>query len=407
MIELGKIMIKDEASIVEARNKIYFLAEDLKFDSIGATRLATITSELGRTIYQEGGKSSLGIGFDKKEEGFGFILIFESKKEALDFSRAEIFFDSLQTSPTEEGLQIARAFKYIPDSEFLPTDEFINMEKERLTRLSRAELLNEVRRKNEELIELLDELKIRAEKEKELAAAAAAAADAERESMKAFNLFSAGVAHELNNPIMGIINQIQYVQDKLPDKEPLQKALNEAVTYSRRCARIIRELISYSRIISDETLEHATGDTKSAAQMALQEAQQRMRDAGVVLTIRLHEDPLPVTVDEPLLKQVILNIIDNACDAISNSKQREIVIETKDHNDTVAIVVKDSGVGMDKSTLEHIFELFFTTKPSGFGTGMGLSLCHTIVYNAGGRIDVESTPGVGTTFTIVLPKAKE
>jgi PAS domain S-box-containing protein len=159
MIELGKITIRDEASIVGARNKIRLLARDLKFDSMDATRLAAATSELSRIIYQKGDESNIGVGFDKKEGRYGLILCFKVKKEKTNIEKISAFFDRLNIIGEINGTQKIEAFKIIPDPQFIPTRDFINYERERIIRFSRAELLNELRRKNEELIELLDDLK--------------------------------------------------------------------------------------------------------------------------------------------------------------------------------------------------------------------------------------------------------
>jgi len=155
MIELGKVLIKEETSIVEARNRIRLLAEDLKFNSFAATRLATITSELSRIVYEKDDGSSIVVGFDKREETFGLVLAFQSRKEELDAAKAEVFFDEVKIFHRKDGLRRIETFKYIPDPEFQPTKEFIEKEKERLIRFSREELVREVERKNEELSRLL------------------------------------------------------------------------------------------------------------------------------------------------------------------------------------------------------------------------------------------------------------
>jgi len=137
MIELGKILIKDSSSIVEARNKIHLLAKDLRFSSMSATRLATITSDLSRSIYQEGMESSLTVGFEERKDIFGLVLIFQGKRTDLNIKQTELFFDNLQILSIKDGLQKIRTFKYLTEPEFKPTEEFISMEKERLIRLSR------------------------------------------------------------------------------------------------------------------------------------------------------------------------------------------------------------------------------------------------------------------------------
>ena len=159
MIELGKITIKDKASVVEARNKIRLLAQDLKFDSMDATRLAAATSELSRLIYQKGEESKIDVGFAKKGGRFGLILSFKTKKKKAHIEKISVFFNRLNIFSGNNGIQKIEAFKTIPDPQFIPTEDFICYARERLIRFSRAELLNELKRKNEELIGLLDDLK--------------------------------------------------------------------------------------------------------------------------------------------------------------------------------------------------------------------------------------------------------
>jgi hypothetical protein len=114
MIELGKILIKDKSSIVEARNKIYLLAKDLKFSSMNATRLATITSDLSRSIYRRGIESSLTVGFEERKDISGLVLIFQGKRIDLNAKQTELFFDNLQIISTQDGLYKIKTFKHIP-----------------------------------------------------------------------------------------------------------------------------------------------------------------------------------------------------------------------------------------------------------------------------------------------------
>ena len=160
MIELGKILIRDNISLVEARNKIRLLGQDLKYSSMSIIRLATITSEIIRSIGPtEKEELHIIVGFEEKETKYGLVLQFQSKKKEINLSLIRHFFDEVQILPLKDGLQRIIAFKYIPDSTFRPTDEFIEKEKERIICLSRAELLNEVKKKNEVLLKLLDERK--------------------------------------------------------------------------------------------------------------------------------------------------------------------------------------------------------------------------------------------------------
>lgn len=180
MIELAKVPIKSKSSIVEARNKICLLAEDLSFDPIGMIKLAVITSELARHLYQEDEISHITIGLDEKKDRIGLLLIFDDKKSILDITKAKTFFDHLSVASMKNSSRQIRGFRYIPNAMFKPQKEFIKSAREKLSRISREELLGEVENKNEELLRLVDELKIRVKKEKILAAQAAKAAEEEK-----------------------------------------------------------------------------------------------------------------------------------------------------------------------------------------------------------------------------------
>ncbi len=103
------------------------------------------------------------------------------------------------------------------------------------------------------------------------------------------------------------------------------------------------------------------------------------------------------------LGQVFLNLFINAGHAMAGKKDAELRVTTKDIAGAVEISVSDSGAGMPPEVMKHIFEPFFTTKPVGVGTGLGLSICHSIIEKHRGQIEVQSTPGAGTTFVIRLP----
>jgi diguanylate cyclase (GGDEF)-like protein/PAS domain S-box-containing protein len=153
MIELGTIRIRDEDSMVQARNKIRQLAEDLKFSPITATRLATVTSELSRSVHLKAKESSIRVGVAREREAFCLQLVFQSLNGGYDVRKAVSVFDSLRSVRGEDGSERVEALKYIPDPGFAPTPDFVATAREKLMRLSRAELMDELTRKNEELKE--------------------------------------------------------------------------------------------------------------------------------------------------------------------------------------------------------------------------------------------------------------
>jgi signal transduction histidine kinase len=125
---------------------------------------------------------------------------------------------------------------------------------------------------------------------------------------------------------------------------------------------------------------------------------------SVELTFEPHEDIPKVIASQDHLQGVWLNLLTNAMDSLE-SDRREIRIETKQQGNEVFVIVADTGKGITPENLSRIFEPFYTTKAPGQGTGLGLSVCHRIIKQHGGRILVDSQPSVGTKFTIILPVA--
>lgn len=416
MIDLGKISLKDEVSIVESRNKIRLLAEDLKFGSIGATRLATITSELCRIIYQKDEASSILVGFDKRQDSFGLILIFQTRKEELEIGKAQNFFDGLKTARTKDGFQRIEAFKYIPDPEFQPTREFIDTERERLIRLSRQELWEEVKRKNEELLKLLDELKIRAEREKQLAAqAAAAAAEKKRaeeldkaykqlkemqeklvrsEKLAALGKLAGSLSHELRNPLGVIKNAVYYLAT--PGLKVDKKTEKEYFDIIRRHTGMADNIISNAL---DFARPRELELRKNRVNKAIDES---LSEVSIPENIKIEKDykqDVEILFDFFQLKQAFSNIITNSIQAIKDKGR--IKITTEKEKDSLRIVFEDNGQGIVREDLGKIFEPLFSRKIRG--TGLGLTIVEGIIERHKGSIQVESQLGRGTKVIVKLP----
>ncbi|MFH0803356.1 MAG: ATP-binding protein [bacterium] len=410
MIVLGTILIKDESSIVESRNKIRLLAEDLKFGSIAATRLATITSELSRIIYQKNEESSIVVGFDKKDDAFGLILIFKSKKEDMNTGKAEVFFDKLRTYHTKEGFKEVEAFKYIPDPEFKPTDEFIHMEKERLIRLSSAELINEVKRKNESLLKLLDEVKERAKKEKELLATTAAA-EAEKikatESSRIKSEFLANMSHELRTPLNSIIGFSEILIEKtfgdLNDKQT--KYAGNIHRSGKHLLTLINDILDLSKVEAGKIELHFE---EFSMNEVLTECQTLVKSLASKKNLSLNvrvEGISTINADPTRFKQIMYNLLSNA---IKFTPERgKVDVEATQVDEAVQITVKDTGIGIAREDFSKAFEEFGQIDSSYSkqyaGTGLGLPLTKKLVELHGGRIWLESELGKGSTFTFTIP----
>lgn len=378
MINLGRILIKDESSIVEARNKIRLLAEDLKFNSIAVTRLVTITSELSRLIYQKDEESSIVVGFDKKEDAFGLLLLFQSKKEKLNIGKAEVFFDKLRVAQTEDGFCEVEAFKYIPDTQFQPTDEFIQIEKERLVRLSSTELINEVKRKNEELMKLLDELKERAEKEKELVAITATA-EAEKikatESNRIKSEFLANMSHELRTPLNSIIGFSEILLERtfgdLNEKQT--KYASNILTSGKHLLTLINDILNLSKVEAGK-IELKIEDF--SLQEMLTECQTLVKSLAGKKNIWIEvkiEGISTIKADPVRFKQIMYNLLSNAIKFTHEGGR--IDIQAKPVNEMVQISVQDTGIGIAREHYEKVFEEFKQIDSSYAkqyqGTGLG------------------------------------
>jgi two-component system NtrC family sensor kinase len=218
---------------------------------------------------------------------------------------------------------------------------------------------------------------------------------------------SAGIAHEINNPLAIIRQEAEWLQRLLKDekfKDPkevqdFRGPLKEIVHQVDRCTEITQNLLNFAR--KREPVIQAADLNKIIQDMtALVEREARHNNIQI---IRQFQPDLPQALsDPPLLRQVILNLLTNATYAIQ--KEGTITISTglldPEH---LKIAVRDTGGGIPPENLGKIFDPFFTTKPEGKGTGLGLSICHGIIYKLGGQISVASQVGQGTTFTIILP----
>ncbi|MBI5584732.1 MAG: two-component sensor histidine kinase [Deltaproteobacteria bacterium] len=221
---------------------------------------------------------------------------------------------------------------------------------------------------------------------------------------------SAGIAHEINNPLAVIGEEAGWMQDllkrdnlkDLKELDDFKDSLREIGQQAGRCKEITHKLLSFARkmesVIKDVDLHKLLDDVIGM----------RERDANYsnISFIRKYRENLPMIYSDPsLLRQVFLNLINNAMDAIQ--KGGEITVETEiGEGDSVEIRVRDTGMGIPAENLGKIFNPFFTTKPPGKGTGLGLSICHGIMEKLGGNISVVSQVGKGTTFIIKLPLEK-
>jgi two-component system, NtrC family, sensor kinase len=219
------------------------------------------------------------------------------------------------------------------------------------------------------------------------------------EKLAALGELVAGVAHELNNPLAGIsaFAQLLLEEELNADQRESARLIKREAD---RAVGVIRDLLLFSRKAGPSTMPL---DINGLVQLTLRLRAYSLRSSGVQVETHLDANLPEVSGDDQKLQQVILNLIVNAEYAMRRSSTKRLAIRTAHEGDAVVTEVSDTGAGMSEETVQRVFEPFFTTKPAGEGTGLGLSVSYGIVEAHGGTITVESAPGRGTTFRIVLP----
>jgi CheY-like chemotaxis protein len=224
---------------------------------------------------------------------------------------------------------------------------------------------------------------------------------------------AAGVAHEINNPLTFVAANLELAGDAL---DALAQRPAEAVAIAAEARRAladaqsgalrVRDIVRDLKVFSREEEGVGPVDVRRALQAALSIARNELRHRARV-TVQIEATVAPVMANEHRLGQVFLNLLVNAAQAIApgRTEGHEVAVAVRQAGDEVVVEVRDSGAGMGPQVRARIFEPFFTTKPIGQGTGLGLSICHGIIVALGGRIEVESQEGEGSTFRVVLPAA--
>ncbi len=236
------------------------------------------------------------------------------------------------------------------------------------------------------------------------------------QKMEAVGRLAGGLAHDLNNVITAIISCSSFLLTGLGQDDPLHQDAEEINKAGRRAAGLIKQILAFAR---KQVLQPRVLDL-NAAVVDMEEMFRRLIGVDIELVTVLESDLGLVKADVGGVEQVIMNLVVNARDAMSQGGT--LTINTKnvrvDGSQTtnyrvlqpgsyVMLAVTDTGIGMDVETKSHIFEPFFTTKQKGMGTGLGLSTVHGIVKQSGGYVWVYSEPGQGTTFKVYLPRIDE
>jgi two-component system NtrC family sensor kinase len=266
--------------------------------------------------------------------------------------------------------------------------------------------LNESRSEMQEMLQTL-ELKV-AERTKELLAARAEVAQGEK--LASIGVLASGIAHELNNPLTGVLTFTSLMRKKAQDGSEDAEDLDLVIRETKRCASIIRRLLDFAR---EKVPVKGFFNLNQVIQDTVHFVERPASLQQVEITTNLDPGLPQVWGDADLLKQVVMNLLVNAQQAIEG--RGTILVESRPYVAAesaksgveplpmVEIAVTDTGCGIPQANLQRIFDPFFTSKEVGKGTGLGLSVSYGIVKAHGGKINVESVVGAGTTFRILLP----
>ncbi len=225
----------------------------------------------------------------------------------------------------------------------------------------------------------------------------------ESQKLAAVGQLGAGVAHEINNPLTGILGQAQLLLEHKAPEDPDSAALRQIEELARRSRDITLNLLRFSQ--QKEEPDLVLLDLNAAVREALLLAERQVREDGVDLGLALAEGLPRVRGDAGQLAHVLVNLLSNARTACRGRPDPRIEIATRAAGGEVRLAVRDNGRGIDPEVRPRIFEPFFTTKHVWSNVGLGLSVSWRIVAAHGGRLEVESRPGEGSTFTVVLPAA--
>lgn len=227
----------------------------------------------------------------------------------------------------------------------------------------------------------------------------------QNEKMAAVGLFAGHIAHELNNPLTGLRSLAQILLREVENEGNLKSDLQEIEKAAGRSQKIIENLLNFSSPYQKPVREVI--DLSEVVQKTLPILKTAMREHNY--EGYFSEEKLLILVEPHLMQQVVFNLINNACQAMSEPGTLTLTTKKvlRENTEWAAFLVRDTGVGIASDHIRQIFEPFFTTKEEGKGTGLGLSMSLSIVREFGGEILLESEWGKGTVFEVLLPLAKE
>lgn len=220
------------------------------------------------------------------------------------------------------------------------------------------------------------------------------------EKLAAMGRLTSQIAHELNNPLFGIMNTLELMKTEIPPTNKRRKLLDMSISEIERLADMLKKMLTFSRPDQEDKIEV---NINTAIEDILLFYEKRFRENSVKIKTNFTPHPVTVLASRDQLRQVFINIISNAMDAMPNGGILSLATGIRNKK-TMAITITDTGIGIAEENLEKIFDSFFTTKKDIVkGVGLGLSVCYGFIKDMGGDIQVESKLDEGTTFILSLP----
>ena len=220
------------------------------------------------------------------------------------------------------------------------------------------------------------------------------------EKLAAMGRLTSQVAHELNNPIYGIMNTLELLKTEIPSNSRRRRILDMSLSETQRLSEILRNMLSFSKPQEEERRKIDVNELIENIMLFLEK---QLKESNIKIKIHMSQRLPSITASPNQVRQVILNIVANAKDAMPNGGT--LIVKTLSENGQIVIKVQDTGIGIPEEIRDKIFDAFFTTKQKVKGVGLGLSVCYGIIKDHGGDIIVKSEMNKGSTFSIVLPKS--
>lgn len=220
------------------------------------------------------------------------------------------------------------------------------------------------------------------------------------ERLSAMGKMASQLAHELNNPIYGIMNCLELTKDSLPDTFEKKKYLDLAYNECKRTSGLLIKMLKFFK--PDDEQKSST-DINKLLEETLLFYEKQFQNLNIRVSTDLAPELPSIMAVGSHLKQVFINMVINANTAMPNGGELRVGSRFDPGSDNIVVTIEDTGVGIPPHSVERIFDAFFTTKKEVKGVGLGLSICYGFIKEHSGEIDVESEVGKGTTFTIYLP----